>query len=71
MSFIIVKGRRFRIFIVIDDCLSQSLAIEIGTFLSSKRIIRILERVILDRKKPNINRTDNVQSIINWAQNLC
>lgn len=35
------------------------LVIEIDTSLSSKRIIRTLERVILDRGKPNIIRTDN------------
>jgi putative transposase len=37
----------------------EVLAIEIDTYLSSKRIIRILERVILERDKPSIIRTDN------------
>lgn len=55
----IVGGRRFRTFNLIDDCTREVLAIEIDTSLSSKRIIRTLERVILDRGKPNIIRTDN------------
>ena len=59
MSDSIVGGRRFRTFNLIDDCTREVLAIEIDTSLSSKRIIRTLERVILDRGKPNIIRTDN------------
>jgi putative transposase len=59
MSDSMVGVRRFRIFYLIDDCTREVLAIEIDTSLSSKRIIRTLERVILDRGKPNIIRTDN------------
>ena len=58
MSDSMVGGRRFRTFNLIDDCTREVLAIEIDTSLSSKRIIRTLERVILDRGKPNIIRTD-------------
>jgi putative transposase len=54
-----VGYRRFRTFNLIDDCSREVLAIEIDTSLSSKRIIRIIERVFLDRGKPNIIRTDN------------
>ena len=59
MSDSMVGGRRFRTFNLIDDCTREVLAIEIDTSLSSKRIIRTLERVILDRGKPNIIRIDN------------
>jgi len=59
MSDSMVGGRRFRTFNLIDDCTREVLAIEIDTSLSSKRIIRTLERVILDRGKPNIILTDN------------
>lgn len=59
MSDSMVGGRRFRTFNLIDDCTREVLAIEIDTSLSSKCIIRTLERVILDRGKPNIIRTDN------------
>jgi len=59
MSDSMVGGRRFRTFNLIDDCTREVLAIEIDTSLSSKRITRTLERVILDRGKPNIIRADN------------
>ena len=59
MSDSMVGGRRFRTFNLIDDCTREVLAIEIDTSLSSKRITRTLERVILYRGKPNIIRTDN------------
>jgi putative transposase len=55
MSHSMVNGRRFRIFNLIDDSTREVLAIEIDTSLSSTRIIRILERVILKRGKPSIN----------------
>ncbi len=51
MDFIIgskVKRKSFRIFNLIDDCNREVLAMEIDTSLSSKRIVRILERVILE-----------------------
>ena len=49
MSDSMVNGRRFRTFNRIDDCTREVLAIEIDTSLSSKSIIRILERVVLER----------------------
>jgi putative transposase len=58
MSDSIVNGRRFRTFNLIDDCTREVLGIEIDTSLSYKRIIRILERVILKRGTPSIIRTD-------------
>jgi putative transposase len=59
MSDSMVGGRRFRTFNLIDDCTREALAIEIDTSLSTKRIIRTLERVILERGKPKMIRTDN------------
>jgi putative transposase len=59
MSDSMVNGIRFRTFNVIDDCTREALVIEIDTSLSSKRIIRTLERVILERGKPSVIRTDN------------
>ncbi len=59
MSDSMVNRRRFRTFNLIDDCTREVLAIEIDTSLSSKRITRILERVIFERGKPSIIRTDN------------
>ena len=59
MSDSMANGRRFRTFNLIDECNHEVLAIEINASLSSKHINRILERVVLERGKPRINRTDN------------
>ena len=42
-----------------DDCSREALAIEVDTSLSSKRIIRTLDRVIEQRGKPTTLRADN------------
>lgn len=54
----VVSGRHFRTFIVMDDCSTEALAIEIDTSLSSKRVIRSLERIIEDRGKTAVLRSD-------------
>lgn len=59
MSDSMVGNRKFRTFNVIDDCTREALAIEIDTSLSSKRIIRTLNRIIEQRGKPVMIRTDN------------
>lgn len=59
MSDSLVGCRKFRTFNVIDDCTREVLAIEIDTSLSSKRIIRTLNRIIEQRGIPKAIRTDN------------
>ena len=59
MSDSMVGNRKFRTFNVIDDCSREVLAIEVDTSLSSKRIIRSLDKVIDFRGKPMTIRTDN------------
>jgi len=62
MDFIsdsMVGSRKFRAFHVIDDCTRESLGIEVDTSLSSRRIIRKLERIIDERGQPRTIRTDN------------
>jgi putative transposase len=59
MSDSLVVGRKFRTFNVIDDCSREVLAIDIDTSLSSKRIIRTLNRIIDERGLPKAIRTDN------------
>lgn len=59
MSDAMVGNRKFRTFNVMDDCSREALAIEIDTSLSSKRIIRILDRIIELRGKPTAIRADN------------
>lgn len=55
----LVGCRKFRTFNVIDDCTREVLAIEIDTSLSSKRVIRTLNRIIEQRGAPKAIRTDN------------
>jgi putative transposase len=59
MSDSIMGVRKYRTFNVMDDCTWESLAIELDTSLSFKRIIRTLESVIAWRCKPQVIRTDN------------
>jgi len=59
MSDSLVSGRKFRTLNIMDDCSREALAIEVDTSLSSKRVIRVLERVIQQRGKPSIIRVDN------------
>lgn len=59
MSDTMVGNRKFRTFNVMDDCSREALAIDIDTSLSSKRIIRILDRIIEMRGKPQVIRADN------------
>jgi len=55
----LVDGRRFRLLNIIDDYNRESLAIEIDTSLPSVRVIRVLERLIGTRSKPDRIRVDN------------
>jgi putative transposase len=59
MSDSMVGGRKFRTFNVMDDCTREALAIEVDTSLSSKRIIRTLNRTIEMHGKPTAVRVDN------------
>jgi putative transposase len=59
MSDALVDGRKFRVLNVIDDFNRESLAIEVDTSLPSRRVIRVLERIIARRGKPTCFRTDN------------
>lgn len=59
MSDSMTGNRKFRTFNVIDDCSREVLAIEIDTSLSSKRVIRTLNRVIESNGKPATVRVDN------------
>lgn len=59
MSDSLVSGRKFRTLNIIDDCSREALAIEVDTSLSSKRVIRVLDRIIQQRGKPEVIRVDN------------
>ena len=55
----LVDGRRFRLLNIIDDYNRESLAIEIDTSLPALRVIRVLQRLIEMREKPQRIRVDN------------
>lgn len=59
MSDSLVDGRKFRLFNVIDDFNRESLAIEVDTSLPSLRVIRVLEKLIVQRGNPANIRCDN------------
>ena len=59
MSDSMVDGRKIRTLNIIDDCNREALAIEVDTSLSSKRVIRVLEKVVEQRGKPKVIRVDN------------
>jgi putative transposase len=59
MSDNMVGNRKFRTLNVMDDCSREVLAIEVDTSLSSKRVIRTLDKIIEQRGKPVSIRTDN------------
>lgn len=55
----LVDGRRFRLLNIIDDYNRESLAIEIDTSLPALRVIRVLQRLIEMKAKPQSIRVDN------------
>lgn len=59
MSDSLVNNRKFRTLNVIDDCTREALVIEIDTSISSKRVIRTLDRIIERQGKPSTIRVDN------------
>jgi putative transposase len=58
-------GRRFRILAVVDDCTRENLALVADTSLSSLRVARELDRLVLERGKPKMIVSDN--AILAWA----
>lgn len=57
-------GRQIRILNVMDDFNRQSLAVEIDTSLSAKRVVRVLQRLLQQHGKPTSIRTDNGSEFI-------
>ena len=56
----LASGRKFRSLNVIDDCTCESLAIEVDSTLSSRRVIRVIERIAAERGCfPAVLKTDN------------
>lgn len=72
MSDALTDGRKFRTFNLIDDFNREVLAVEADTSLPAKRVVRILERVIWERGKPESIRVDNGPEFIsNTLETFC
>lgn len=72
MSDSLYAGKRFRTFNVIDGFNREILAIEIDTSLTSKRLIRVFERLREQRGLPKVLRVDNgpeflIHKFVGWA----
>lgn len=57
-------GRSFRLFNVIDDCILETLGIEIAFTLPSERVIRLLKQIFAWRGMPQGIRCDNRQETL-------
>lgn len=55
----LADGRKFRMLNIIDDFNRESLAIEVDTSLPSRRVVRVLDRLLAHRGKPSNIRVDN------------
>lgn len=55
----LMQGKKFRSFNVIDDYNREALNLTIDTSISSKRVIRELDKLITWRGKPDDLRVDN------------
>ena len=60
-------GRRFRTFNVVDDYNREALAIEIDLNLPAQRVIRVLDRITINRGYPIMLRMDNGPEFISLA----
>ncbi|MCY4612792.1 MAG: IS3 family transposase [Nitrospira sp.] len=73
MSAALYGGLRFRTFKVIDDFNRESLAVEIDTSLTGRRLSRLFERLRLERGLPQRLRVDNgpeflSADFVTWAE---
>src|SRR5262249_35828819 len=67
-----IDGRRLRIFVVVDDCTRECLALIADTSISGIRVARELDRLLAERGKPTTIVSDNgteltSNAILRWA----
>jgi putative transposase len=55
----LMNGRRFRVLNIIDDYNREALRIEPYFSITSARVVKIIERLIIENKKPKAIRVDN------------
>lgn len=59
MHDVLMDGRKFRVFNIIDDYNREAIAVEASHGFPAERVVRLMARVILFRGKPNCIRVDN------------
>ena len=59
MSDTLYSGHRYRILNIIDEGVREALNITVGTSLSSKRVVRVLEGIVAEQGRPGRIRVDN------------
>jgi transposase InsO family protein len=67
-----IDGRRLRILVVVDDCTRECLALIADTSISGNRVVRELDRLLVERGKPKMIVSDNgteltSNAILRWA----
>lgn len=67
------NGRKFRLFNVIDDCTRECLCIDVSTGFSGHHVVRVLDRLCLQRGTPEVIRSDNgtefvCDAVQRWAK---
>jgi putative transposase len=73
MSDALYQGSRFRLLNVNDDFNRESVAIEVDTSLRAERLVRLFERLKVERGLPDMLRVDNGpeflgQVFVDWCQ---
>lgn len=68
-------GKRFRTFNIIDDSNREVIHIEIDTSLTSWRLIKVFEKLWVERGLPKVLRCDNGSEFlgaefVSWAENM-
>ena len=75
MSDMLSSGKRFRTFNVMDDFNREVIHIEIDTSITGRRLIRVFDRLRLERGLPDILRVDNGPEFLSgefvaWAESV-
>ena len=63
----LADGRVFRMLTVVDDYSRQCLALEVDTSLPGARVVRVMDRLMQQRGKPALIRTDNGPEFVGRA----
>jgi len=73
---VLADGRRFRVFVVVDDFTRECLALVVDTSISGRRAARELDVIIAVRKKPLLIVSDNgteltSHAMLRWQEERC